>query len=261
VFWTGIVVLGLMLEYGGDWAEKWRPNKNSRNGPSFVWIPIWIFMGGILVVGGVAGELYVEFSASRAENDLRTFSNTANADLTKKAADAEERSKKLEAENLKLEAIINPRRLTVAQQQAIAENCSKFKNLLKGKRVKLVSYWLNTEALVLAEQVVSALRMKPCEMDIDDDAMLIGPTNDFTFGIVVFGPDSELAKKIADAIGKNGGPIGAGFMGRDPTAGAMHFGFQNTRAHEVTILVGVKPDQNTIKELNRITPAAKPANP
>jgi hypothetical protein len=97
-------------------------------------------------------------------------------------------------------------------------------------------------------------------MDIDDDAMLIGPTNDFVFGIVVFGSDSELAKKIADAIGNNGGPIGAGFMGRDPTAGAMHFGFQNSSTHEVTILVGIKPDENT-KELIRTTPAMKPTNP
>ena len=123
-----------------------------------------------------------------------------------------------------------------------------------------MSYWLNTEALVLAEQIVNALRMKPCEMYIDDDAMLIGPTNDFAFGVFVFGPDAELAKKIADAIGKNGGPIGAGFMARDPTASAMHVGFQNPSAHEATILVGIKPDWNT-RELIKITPPTKAISP
>jgi hypothetical protein len=260
VFCTGLVVLGLMFEYGGDLAEKWRPHKKLGNEPSFLWIPLWIFMGGILVVGGVAGELFAEFFASRAENNLRQFSDAANAELTKKAADADNRSKELEHENLKLQAEIAPRRLTTAQQLAIAENCSKFANLFRGKQVKLVSYSLDTEAFVLAEQVLQALKMKPCAMTVDDEAMSITPMmGTVIFGISVFGSDSELAKKIAWSIGSNGGPIGAGFLGYDPTTRAMRAETPNSlRPHEATILVGLKlPDRNTINELDRILPTTK----
>lgn len=263
VFCTGLVVLGLMLEYGGDLAEKWRPDKRLGSKPSFIWIPLWIFMGGVLVVGGVAGELFVEFFASRAENAVREFSNAANAELERKAADADERSKQLESENLKLEAQIAPRRITPAQQLAIAENCSRFKNLFKGKRVKLVSYSLDTEAFVLAEQVVRALRMKPCEMAVDDEALSITPLGTLVMGIQVFGSDAELAKKIADALGSSGKPIAVSFVGADPIASAMRVETPNSRlAHEATVLVGLKPyDRDTVNEIKRIMEPTKPVKP
>jgi hypothetical protein len=84
-----------------------------------------------------------------------------------------------------------------------------------------------------------------------------------SFGISVFGSDSELAKKIAGAISGNGGPISAGFERSDPTAGEMRFVTPNSRLpHEATMLVGYKlPDRDIIKELNRIMPATKPASP
>lgn len=87
VFWTGLVALGLLLEYGSE-AAKWKPNKNVRTPRSFVWVPLWAFMGGALIVGGVAGELYVEFLASRAENNLREFMNSANTTLKTDAGNA-----------------------------------------------------------------------------------------------------------------------------------------------------------------------------
>lgn len=91
--------------------------------------------------------------------------------------------------------------------------------------------------------------------------MLLGPSNNLSFGIAVFGPDTELAKHIAEAISSNGsgGSVSAGFITNDPTVGAIRIGPQNMGPHDATILVGVKmPDRNTINELNRITPAAKP---
>ncbi len=58
------------------------------------------------MVAGVAGELYVEFSASRAEFDLRQFSDTANLDLSKLVGKAQTSSDKaaLNADNAKREA-------------------------------------------------------------------------------------------------------------------------------------------------------------
>src|SRR5690348_11427644 len=86
IFWTGLVVLGLMMEYGSDFA-KWKP-RNLKNPRSFIWVPIWGIMGGVLVVGGVAGEMYVGFAASRVESRLRDANHQNEAWLTKEAGDA-----------------------------------------------------------------------------------------------------------------------------------------------------------------------------
>jgi hypothetical protein len=86
VFWTGLVVLGLMMEYGPEFT-KWKP-RNLKKPRSFVWVPIWGFMGGMLVVGGVAGELYVESAASRIETKLRDTSGQIETLLTTEAGDA-----------------------------------------------------------------------------------------------------------------------------------------------------------------------------
>ena len=56
-------------------------------------------------------------------------------------------------------------------------------------------------------------------------------------GIQVFGSDSELAKKIAEAIGSSGKPIAVSFAATDPTAGAMRVETLNSRLpHEATVL-------------------------
>jgi hypothetical protein len=86
VFWTALVVLGLMMEYGSDFA-KWKP-RNLKNPRSFIWVPIWGITGGILVVGGVAGELYIGVTASRVESHLRDDNHQNEAWLTKEAGDA-----------------------------------------------------------------------------------------------------------------------------------------------------------------------------
>jgi hypothetical protein len=120
-FWTALVVLGLMFEYGAA-AAAWRPGKvepdldelklegggersNVRAGKSprsFLWVRMWAFIGGVLIVGGVAGELDVEFVASRAEHSLRENSDASNAALERAAREADKQAKQLEQENLKL---------------------------------------------------------------------------------------------------------------------------------------------------------------
>ena len=82
------------------------------------------------------------------------------------------------------------------------------------------------------------------------------------FGIHVFGSDSELAKKIAAAIGSSGKPIAVGFSSTDPTAFAMRIETSNSLLeHEATVLVGLKPfDPNTVNELKRIMTATNPTN-
>jgi hypothetical protein len=103
VFFTGLVVLGLMLEYGGGAGKavgaKWTSKKLFLN----LWVPIWSVLGGLLIVGGVAGDLYAEFLASRAENNLRQLSDSANAVLKEKADQADQKTETLRQENIVLQ--------------------------------------------------------------------------------------------------------------------------------------------------------------
>src|ERR1700687_4785067 len=194
-------------------------------------IDVWLLIFGVIVVVGVGGESFFgirhlwntrKFQAIKeAENRQR---EETIARLNQEAAQLRKDAEGLKADNLKLAAQIAPRRLTLGQQVKTAENCARFKHLFKGKSIKLVSYSLDTEAFVLAEQVVAALRMKPCEMTVDDEAMSITPVmSTLVFGIQVFGSDSELAKRIAEAIGSSGRPIAVSFVESDPTAGAVRF--------------------------------------
>jgi hypothetical protein len=86
VFWTGLVVLGLMMEYGAEFA-KWKP-KNVTPSRSFIWIWLWGITGGVLVVGGVAGEMYIGVAASRVETKLRENNHQIERILSKEAGDA-----------------------------------------------------------------------------------------------------------------------------------------------------------------------------
>ena len=86
VFWTALVVLGLMMEYGAEFA-KWKP-ANVEHPHSFAWIWLCGKLGAILVVGGVAGEMYVASAAFRVETDLREKNHQNEAWLSKEAGDA-----------------------------------------------------------------------------------------------------------------------------------------------------------------------------
>jgi hypothetical protein len=104
-FWTVLVVLGLILEYF-DLFQKSRRFITIRSidwtSLSFRWSINWLtvgeVLGGLLVTFGVAGELYVQFIASRVEHDLRTSSDSTIAKIT--------------SANLGLERILIPRRVT-----------------------------------------------------------------------------------------------------------------------------------------------------
>lgn len=222
------------------------------------------YLSVALVAGGIVGELAMGVMISSINAQLRGVGIQLRSKNAELRTASDQLVALLESENLRLGALVNPRRLTITQQLAITENCSKFKNLFAGKRIKLVSYWLDTESLILDLQIANSLRMKPCEMSVDDEGMSISPgLGTFSWGISIFGSDSELAKKIADAISRNGGPITAGFLKSDPIANAPRFETANSRLpHEVTVLIGPKMlDPDTVKEMNRITPAANPISP
>ena len=214
------------------------------------------FIGWIFVVGGVAGEGIAETILGDADTNLQAFNNGLLADARKETAIAilqasinTMESAKLQSENLKLEAEIAPRLLTQEQRVKIADNCARFKALSKGKRIKVVSYTLDSEGLVFAEQIVNVLRGSG--LFVDDDAMTVTPVQTVVFGMNVFGSDSELAKALATAIGSSGKPIAVGFVKTDPTAGAVRFEYSHP-PDQATILVGLKPfDADTENELRK----------
>jgi hypothetical protein len=90
--WTALVVVGLIVEF----AEDLKLLLTER---PFKWRLFRTMVGGVLITIGVAGELFVQFRASKVETDLRTDSHEVEALLNEQAADANR-----EAGNAKIEA-------------------------------------------------------------------------------------------------------------------------------------------------------------
>ena len=181
-FWTALVVLGLMFEYGAAVAT-WSPWK-VKNPLSFFWVPMWVFIGGGLIVGGVAGELYVEFVASRAEHSLREYSDATNAALERAAREADKQAKQLEQENLKLKAAIKPRELTKLEANALLDTCRRF----PGHTIKIRSYLLDSEGLFLAVQILRVLRQCKATTVLPDLWTIMPGITTLIVGVRVDGP-------------------------------------------------------------------------
>ena len=241
---TFTVFVGLIFEYAILFFSE-----RKRLTPKEVVLTV---IAAIMIAGGVGGEYCFGSKASNVAATLEGVSEQRIADSNREAKQAEDDAEKVKAENLQLEAQIAPRRVTAEQQEKILGNLEAFKAEFSGKRIKVVSYILDTEALVFSEQITHILRSSG--MTVDDDAMSITPVATLVFGIQVFGSDSELAKKIADAIGSSGSPIAVSFVNSDPTAGAMRFEY-GAPPPSATVLVGIKPpDKRTIAELLKMMP-------
>src|SRR5262245_55332600 len=88
---TALVVLGLVLEY---WHEI--PEAIAKLKQAWSWKSFLVVAGGILITVGVAGELAVQFYASRKETKLRETNDSAFSILNTKAAEANERAARAE---------------------------------------------------------------------------------------------------------------------------------------------------------------------
>jgi hypothetical protein len=125
---TGLVVLGLFLEY---WHEIPESIAELRKARRWLWKPMCIIVGAILITLGVAGELVVQSISSGKETDLRIANggifaalNKEAEDARKEAADAVLRSKELDLELAKLKAW---RELTTEQRGRITQKLLTFK--------------------------------------------------------------------------------------------------------------------------------------
>jgi hypothetical protein len=82
---TGVVVLGLLLEYWEpvqEFIAEWRKS-------GFPWKWFMGLAGGFLITVGVAGELAFTYKASRVENKLRENNHQIEQLLNKEAGDAQ----------------------------------------------------------------------------------------------------------------------------------------------------------------------------
>jgi hypothetical protein len=220
----------------------------------FKWAARLEKLGGMLVVIGVAGELYVETVSSPIQERLRMVSAgiiegsrkqaaDANAkaesaktlargydrqiaDAGREAAQARSEAAASDLARVRLEAQIQPRTLMLAQQKDCADKWRKFSSRA-GLAVVVRSYALDIEAKLLGAQILEALGrggLKPI-----DQRSQYTPGIDAETGIVVRGP-SEQQDFIAAIVGAltNEAHLGA-ISDSKPFPGG------------VLILIGIKP--------------------
>jgi hypothetical protein len=163
---TALVVAGLVLEYWHDIAEfieEWK-----RPAALFPWKKFMELSGGILVVIGVAGELGTQSCLSIEESAFRVNSHKVEGLLNDKAGFADQKAEtarlaqeQLRAENLRLEAIIQPRSLTIEQQRAVGYALREF----SGHKAEVASFTGDSEGYALCKQMIAALRYARFEVN------------------------------------------------------------------------------------------------
>ena len=261
------VVVGVILEE----AQEWMPTveKILRLDPivEYRWAKKLVKLGWILIVVGVAGEGIFEVYVSRADSILNTFDNilltearkeasdavlgaaTANiqiaeerrraAELEKEAAQLRKDAEGLKAENLKLEAIVQPRTIRVENQRKIADACSEF----KGHSAVVQSYGLDTEGFATGSQVIAVLQAM--KVIVADDRASTVSTGRMEIGIHVRTTDASeipFASCVAEALKRIGKLETALNDPPPPFRGAMFGGGgQSINGPHITVMVGTKP--------------------
>lgn len=224
-------------------------------------------LGWILIVVGVAGEGIFEVYVSRADSILNAFDNilltearkeasdavlgaaTANiqiaeakrrsGELEKEAAQLRKDAEGLKAENLRLEAIVQPRTISLEDQRKIVDACSEFKN--HGAIVK--SYGLDTEGFATGSQIIAVLQAM--NVTVADNRASTVDTGPMEVGIHVRTTDaSELpfAICLAGALSRIGKLTTFLNDPYPPFRGMMSGGgFPSISGPHITVMVGTKP--------------------
>lgn len=277
LFWTVVVILGLVIEYVPNVIELIKELRDKR---SFVvrefikkralkWSLLFEVIGGTLITVGLVGELWTDFDSSAVESDLRTargrqteLLRNAAGQAMERAGNAEERASNAEKateaekiERLKLEALVAPRSLSVDQQRLITAALRRF----SGRQATLSSYGLDGEGAALGAQLISILRS--AGIVVTDRRASFIATGGFESGIQIRGPNTErefisgLAEALS-SIGKlqqvfiNAPSFRAGAImgGAAITGGAASIGGGGgvvvpdiPSTGPVSIMIGVKP--------------------
>jgi hypothetical protein len=202
---------------------------------------------------GVAGEGIAESLVSRADGIVQTFNDILVGEAQKesgtaigraamsfeRAEKAENETQRLKAENLRLEALIAPRSLSLDQQREIADACRKF----HGHGILVESYGTDGEAAALGEQIISTLRSAHVVVADSRGAKIV--SGGFDIGLHVRGPavENEFASVLGNALSRIG-KLKVEINDPEPKIGfAARGGGEGFSAGAifVTVMIGVKP--------------------
>jgi hypothetical protein len=176
--------------------------------------------------------------ADLREKDLKIAEANRNAgEANERAGKFEEEAAKLTAENLRLQAAIGPRRLSERQQQALTELAA-----FGGRTVGIKSYSSDTEGLVLASQIMNALRRS--KIQIEDNRLTMQPAGSVMFGVSVDGQDEPLVTELRNILSMDRNLTAAGSFvstGRQGVSMSVGFGVIAGPPSAATITVGVRP--------------------
>lgn len=161
-------------------------------------------LGTGLIAIGVAGEFGIHIKAGKIETDMRDTTRQLVAIVEKEAGDANRETARLTFENLKLEAQIQPRSLSLEQQLAIGTTLLPF----KGRKV--VVSWSDPESYNFAAQIISALKFG--KLDIGPSGLFSTSGRDPSYVInrsigarLSWPPNqSDLGKALKEALEKIG---------------------------------------------------------
>jgi hypothetical protein len=166
-FWTFLVVVGVVAEIFVV-VREWRHEVHEfRRGiihspdKPRVFMLVLGLLGASLVAVGVAGEFVVHLMAGKVETKMRDTTDTLVALIDEKAKAAGERAESLKTENLKLQALIQPRSLSLEQQRDIGAALLPF----KGRKVVISWDPTGTEPYFFARQLEASLKV--AELDVE----------------------------------------------------------------------------------------------
>ena len=181
------------------------------------WMLVAGFAGWLMIVAGVTGEFVFESAVNIRSEELESISNALLGDTEISATEASKRAsaaeqddidmgigleqqkartveaeKELELEKierLKLEALVDPRRLTIDEQKAIGSACGFLYTYGPRKRIKVGSYGLDAEGAALAIQINASLNSVPLYTSTDIGDRIV--SGGFDTGVIISAPPED----------------------------------------------------------------------
>jgi hypothetical protein len=221
-FWICLVVAGVVIEvfvvlveYRHALEEFRRATIRTPDRPSG-WMVVFGLLGAGLVAIGVSGELGIDFMSRDVETGLRNKNRElvglfqrASSEAIERASNADERASANEREaaelrkvaegerleRMRLEVAIQPRTLTLKQQQDMTNACLQF----AGSQLEAFSQVGDAEGARLVMQIVAALRK--AQIPAQGRAGGIETVNDVPpSGVSISSFNPGLSKAIADSL-------------------------------------------------------------
>jgi hypothetical protein len=239
---------------GWNFRRKFRfslPEGHATN-----WVKVLAFIGWIFIVVGVAGEWESEIRVGDADASLQDFISANLTDAQKETARAlafasvneleaaklSKDAEKLKGENLKLQALIQPRTIGESDRAKLGEQLRKFASSLSGRKVKISSQMGDAEGLLFCLEIMDILNRAGIEVDTAGMGrlMVVGTVQ---MGAIVMGPPRDAAWIRLLVLGLD--------ARLNPPSVDAEFKAEYT---EVTIMVGVKPIVGMPKQWLRRTP-------